>query len=262
MHKTVFGPALSAGVVLVLVSVACGAATVLTTETPAPTTVPSATAPPTASPTSTPKPTATPNIEATKEVQEAQQRIAGYVEAGYFQSAKGTLYTLDNLQKELAKQHYLDIASAGYPDKVKDFAVWADIKEESASTVNYPEFSGCGFVVRIQDNGDDYYALLTKDSVVMAYCLVRHGGTCGRVGKTRGTGNVDLESPFEARFEFIINGMHAYALINSNFVAEYTLFADKVTEPGYFGYGMISGTNRDYGTRCTIENAKLWIPTQ
>ncbi len=259
MKRKSYHPAWLAGALLLIVSVACGGqgapATVAPTDTSAPPTS-------TSRPTSTPRPTATPNIAATKEMEDAQANVKKYVDSGYLASTEGTLYSLDDFQQELAKMHYLDIGGAGYDDKVKDFAVWADIKEESAASVNYPEFSGCGFVFHFADNGDQYYSLLTKDSVLMAYCLATGGGQCGRAGKTKGTGTVKLGSPYEAHFEFIVSGTHAYALVNGEFIAEYTLFSDKITNAGYFGYGMISGTNKDYGTRCEITNAKLWVPNQ
>ena len=173
----------------------------------------------------------------------------------------GTSYPLADTEEELAKMHYVDAFSAGYDEQVQDFAVWADIKQESAATVNYPEFSGCGFIFRLQESGD-YYALLTKDSVVMASCLAGGGGQCSRSGKTSGTGTVNLENPFDARFELVVHGAHAYALVNGEFVGEYTLFADKLTDPGYFGYGIFSGTNKDFGTRCTFTNGAIWVPSQ
>jgi hypothetical protein len=259
MNRKPYHPVWLAGVLLLITSLACGALQA------APATAPTDTsAPPTSTskPTSTPRPTATPNIAATKEVEEAQANVKKYVDSGYLSSTDGTLYFLDDFQQELAKKNYLDVGSAGYDNKIKDFAVWADVKEESAGPVNYPEFSGCGFVFHFEDNGDQYYTLVTKDSILVAYCLVSAGGHCGRAGKTRGTGTVKLGSPFNAHFEFIVNGTHAYALVNGGFVAEYTLFSDKINNPGYFGYGMISGTNKDYGTRCEITNAKLWVPNQ
>ena len=234
--------------------------------TPAPSAVPT-TAPPTSVPTVTPPPTRTPipsqtpDALATLQVAEAEANIARYVDAGYLKSAEGMFYPLDEMQTELAKLNYVDVASAGYVDAVQDFAAWVDVEQESASTVNYPEYSGCGFVFRAQDSGM-YYALLTKERVIVVSCLATGGGRCNEAGKTSGTGTVDLGSPFQAHFEFVMSGNHAYALVNGEFVAEYTLFADKLTTPGFFGYGMVSGTNKDYGTRCTMTNGKIWVPAE
>jgi len=37
------------------------------------------------------------------------------------------------------------------------------------------------------------------------------------------------------------------------------LFTEKLLNPGYLLYSIISGTNADYGTRCEITNAGLWV---
>ena len=78
--------------------------------------------------------------------------------------------------------------------------------------------------------------------------------------KWSSVGPVKFWNPVEAHFEFITNKGQAYTLVNGGFTAEYTLFQDRLTEPGLFAKGFISGTNRDYGSRCTIDNAKLWDP--
>jgi hypothetical protein len=201
-------------------------------------------------------------MTATAQVVELQNTVERYVESGYLPSFDGQLFDLDDFQKEAAKRNYVDFAPAGYPERFKDFAAWADIKLSSAAPANYPEFSGCGFIFHAEDNGDSYSALVTKDSIVVGYCLASGRNGCGRVGKTRGTGTLQLSNPLDVHFEFIVHGMHAYALVDRAFVAEYTLFADQIADPGHFGYGMISGTNRGYGTRCEISNAKLWVATQ
>jgi len=195
-------------------------------------------------------------------VVELQNTVEKYVESGYLPSFGGQLFPLDDLQKELAKINDPDFAPAGYSERVKDFAARADIKESSAAPANYPAYSGCGFIFHAEDNGDKYAALVTKDSIVVDYCLASGGNRCARVGKTRGTGTLHLSSPLDVHFEFIVYGMHAYARVDGAFVAEYTLFADKITDPGHFGYGIVSGTNKGYGTRCEISNAKLWVATQ
>ncbi len=262
MQRNSYRMLLPAALVFIILIVGCSspAPAPTPTDTPAPTAIP-ATATNTTVPTSTPRPTATPNLAATQAMQDAEAHVGRYVDAGYFGSSAGRFFPLDDLQKDLAQINYLDVAPNGYDSLATNFAMWADIKQESAGTVNYPEFSGCGFVFRYQDSGD-YYALLTKDSIVMAYCLAAGGGKCGRAGKTRGTGTVDLGSPFDAHFELVLNGNHAYTLVNGEFVGEYTLFADKLMTPGYIGYGIISGTNKDYGTRCTFTNGTVWIPNE
>ncbi len=246
---------------LLIVSMACSSAA--PTAAPAPTSTP---APPTASPTattpptSTPRPTATPNLAATQEIEADQATLQKYLDSGYISSTQGKFYELTDNTREMAQRNYLDYDLAGYKDTVQDFVSWADVNWTSAGPVNYPEFSGCGFGFRMQDNGDAYTAMVTNDAVLVTWCFQALGNRCGRVGKTRGTGTLKLGNPAQAHFSLILDGGHMYALVDEQLIAEYTLFEDRLTDPGYFLYSIVSGTNKDYGTRCTITNGKLWVP--
>jgi len=213
----------------------------------------------TARPTFTPLPSATPDFAATKEVSDAQAKIQSYVDAGYLSSTDGKLFALDDYSREMAKINYLDYDLTGYNDLVQDFAVWADFKMQSARPVGYPEYSGCGFSFRIDPNNyDGYTAHITNSSVLLTYCShVTH--KCGRIGKTRGTGTLNLPNPAEASMELIVHDTQANVLVNGQFIGEYTLFTDKLTAPGYLLYSIISGTNADYGTRCEATNGHLWV---
>lgn len=250
-------------VVLSLGLFACGVI-----SAPAPTSVPtkSSTSTPiplptqTTTPTVTPYPTATPNIADTQQAASNQATIQKYVDAGYLTSANGTFIPLTTSTFNMAQKDYFNFVDSGTNQLVTDFAVWADFKWESAGPVNYPEYSGCGFVFRYQQSGDGYTAMLTNDSILLTACQAAKGNSCDRVGKTKGSGRVSISEPYQAHFEFIVSNGLAYALVNGTFVGEYTLFQDKIVNPGNIYYAMISGTNKDYGTRCTIDNATLWVP--
>lgn len=249
-------------IVLMFAVSACGGSAPAATPTVQPTDMPAPTATNTSVPTATPRPTATPNLAATQEVQDGMERIQGYVDLGYFSSAEGRFFTLNNSTTEMAKINYLSADIAGYEDPVKNFAVWANIKWSNAGTVNPPEYSGCGFLYRYDESSGNYYSvMITKESILMTYC-VSSLHACGRVGKTRGTGKVSYGNPAEAKLEMAVNENHAYVLVDGNFIGEYTLFTEKLMEPGYLAYSIVSGTNKDYGTRCEFTNAHLWTPNE
>jgi hypothetical protein len=226
--------------------------------TPTPTLVPS-TPTNTLRPTSTPRPTATPNVAATQMMEDVHNKVASYKEAGYLNSADGNFFKLDDYFREMAKKNYLDVDFAGYENLIKNFAVWGHIKMQSAREVSGYEYSGCGFSFRINPtNFDGYTVHLTTTSVLMSYCDSSIG-SCGRIGKTTGTGKVDLPNPTEADMELVVRDTQAYVLVNGEFVGEYSLFTEKLIDPGYLLYSIISGTNAEYGTRCEISDAGLWI---
>jgi len=261
MKKTAFVWFRYVTLAVLLLSTACAtAAPAAPAATATSTTIP-ATATATTRPTSTPRPTATPNLAATQEAKADQAVLQKYLDSGYISSTQGIVYGLTDNTREMAQRNYLDYDLSGYKDVVTDFAAWADLKWSSASDVHYPEFSGCGFGFRMKNNGDAYTAMLTNDSVFVTWCFQALKG-CGRVGKSSGKGTVKLGNPAEAHFEFILTGGRAHALVDGELIADYTLFQDRLTDPGYFTYSIISGTNKDYGTRCSITNGKLWVPAE
>ena len=213
----------------------------------------------TAKPTSTPKPTATPNLAATQQIEDAQAHVQSYVDAGYLENTSGELVQLDDYQGEMAKIGYLDFAFAGYDTKIKDFAVWSNVKWESAGPVGAPYYSGCGFSFRLDDKTfDGYTAMLTNDRVLLTYCN-SSVNRCGEIGKTKGPGVLKMGNPAEASMEMIVRDSHAYVLVDGQFIGEYTLFSDKLIDPGYLIYSIISGTNKDYGTKCEITDTNVWV---
>jgi len=261
MNARYFNPTLSLVLFLFLASMACAGSdqpTPLPTQAPTDTPLPEPTATATSEPTNTPEPTATPDIAATKFVEDAARRVQKYVEKGYLPGTDGTLHALDDYRREMAQINYIDVDFAGFEDKITNFAVRGHVKWQSAAKVNYPEFSGCGFAYRFQDNGDGYTVFISSEAIVMYYCDSSIG-RCGRLGTTRGKGTLDFTEPAEADLELVVKDDHAYVLVNDQFIGEYTLFKERLREPGYLIYSIISGTNKDYGTRCEITDAALWV---
>jgi hypothetical protein len=210
-------------------------------------------------PTATPRPTKTPNLAATKVAEETMARVQSYVEKGYLESPNGSLVGLYDYKREMAKINYLDFDFAGTEELIQNFAVWADVKWESAGPVGYPQYSGCGFSFRMDpESYDGYTAMLTNNRVLLTYCDSSIG-RCGELGKTRGSGRLDFGNPAQASMEMVVNGQQAYVLVDGEFIGEYTLFKERLSSPGYLIYSIISGTNRDYGVRCEISNANLWV---
>jgi hypothetical protein len=260
MKKNHINPIWSASILLILALLACSSFQMLT-PTAAPTIASTTTSLPTstARPTYTPVPTATLDVVATQQALDLQSRIQRYVQNNYLNTDQGSFFKIQDNTFALAKMNYLDFEDAGYKDTIKNFAAWTHIKLSSAAAVNYPEYSGCGFAFRENNKGDGYVAMVNKDRMLMAAC---RNGSCNEVGKTRGSGKLGYPDEFEADFELIVNELQATVLMDGQFVGEYSLSNDFLTDPGHFSYSIISGTNRDYGTRCDFNNSGLWIPLQ
>jgi hypothetical protein len=54
---------------------------------------------------------------------------------------------------------------------------------------------------------------------------------------------------------------YSYVLVDGELIGEYTLSQSRPLE-GNVGLTLLSGTNKDYGTRCEMTNLHLWIPDE
>ena len=260
MRKNV-SPILSVILILAFVSMACSASAAPTpTATPVPATnTPEPTATKTPKPTNTPLPTATPNVAATQQIEELNTRLQSYLDEGYITTSDGNLYQLDDYNLDWAQINFFsDLTRVGYDNKVKNFVFRADFHWENA--VKNPETSGCGIIFRYQDNGDFYSAYLSTERVVVGGYSASSGNFIRRFGVTRGKGTVNFGNPADANFTLIANEEMMYVLVDDEFIGSYTLYTGKLLDPGLLAYFVKSGTNKDFGTRCKITNATLWVP--
>lgn len=212
----------------------------------------------TAIPTATPRPTATPDLAATQQMNELNARLQTYINEGYISTGEGQLFQLDDYQMEWAQINYFsDLTKSGHDNKVKNFVFRADFHWENA--IRNPETSGCGIIFRYQDNGDFYSAYLSTERVVVGGYAASAGNFVRRFGVTSGKGTVKFDNPADANFTLIANEEMMYVLVDDQFVGSYTLYADKLLDPGLLAYFLKSGTNKDFGTRCKITNSTLWV---
>ena len=204
-------------------------------------------------PTQTPKPTFTPNVAATQKYDEFYSLLEQIKNDGYISTTDGKTAELDPFTEEMAQIGWLRFWPIESVDPIySDFVFKAKFNWSSAATK--PESSGCGFVFGIQDNGDYYTVYLTNDNITF---FLKRGSNLYRVGKTSGTGLYDFDNPAEAEFAIAVHDQKAYVLVDG-VPTLYTLSVDQTTN-GYIGNSVLSGTNRDYGTRCEATEMLLWI---
>lgn len=222
------------------------------TETPIPTQ--------TLKPTSTPRPTATPNQAATQHMQDMQAEVQSYFDNGYIETTDGSYVQFEDFEYEWAQlQWYQRFPLEGRAADItySDFAFNAHFKWSSA--YRNADISGCGVGFAEQENGDHYAVFLDRSQVLFAKTDYYYNP----FGPTRGTGRVKFENPFdkpaEADFTLIVKDTYAYVLVNDELVGEYTL-AESQSTKGLISLALISGTNKDFGTRCEITNIHIFVP--
>lgn len=258
MHRKPQNPFMLFILVLILVSLACA-----TSQPPTPTSTPEPTATKTATPTKTPRPsptprpTKTPNLAATERAEELNAEVQEYFDKGYLTTTDGQFKEFDDFSYDWAQLGWYKPFLLR--DSASDFFLSAHFKWSSASKV--ADTSGCGFLFAIQSNNDHYAVFLDRSKVFFLMTDTTLGFS-RPVGTTRGTGRVKFtEFPAEADFTVIVKGAYAYVLVDGEVVGEYTLAQSRILR-GNLGLTVLSGTNKDYGTRCEMTNLHLWIPTE
>lgn len=247
--------------ILALVQYACGAlvAEPIATSTPQPTATETLVPTETSTPTATPRPTRTPNLTATQRIEDYNAEVQKYFDLGYLSTVNGRFIRYgDRLQEDWAQlgwyQWWVE------DDTVSDFFMSAHF--EWSSAYRSADDSGCGFVFAVQENDDHYAVFLDRSHIIFldsdsAYYYSRN------VGLTSGTGRVKFANPadqrVEADFTIIVMDAYTYVLVDGEVVGEYTLSQSKILR-GKLGTALLSGTNKGYGTRCTMTNTHVWIP--
>ena len=106
------------------------------------------------------------------------------------------------------------------------------------------------------EDGKHYAVVLDRQKVLF---LIDSGGGSREIKPTRGSGAVRIENPMEADFTLIVKDNYSYALVDGVLVGEYALSQSQPYQ-GRLGLTVLSGTNRDYGTRCEITDLYAWSP--
>ncbi|HEX2998016.1 MAG TPA: hypothetical protein VHP14_24540 [Anaerolineales bacterium] len=244
--------------ILILVSLACSTSQLAApTSTPKPKPTKTRTPTKTPKPSQTPQPTRTPDVDATQYRNELNTEVQTYYDAGYLTTTEGKFKEYDDFHEDWAQLGWY--SSWKFKDTASDFYMKAHFKWSSA--YRSADLSGCGFIFALQDNenGDHYAVFLDRSKV---YFVVT-GYYYEPFNPTHGTGRVKFDNPadhpVEADFTLIVKGTTAYVLVDEELVGEYTLSASKPLD-GRLGLALLSGTNKDYGTRCTMTNLHAWIP--
>jgi hypothetical protein len=227
------------------------------TSTPQPTATKTLVPTKTPTPTQTPLPSRTPNLTATQRIGNYTAETQKYFDLGYITTTNGRYVRFEDFNEEWAQLRWYSYWTQ--KEKASDFFMSAHFKWSSA--YRNADVSGCGFVFAIQENGDHFAVFLDR-------CLIRFLNAdkstyTRRVGVTRGTGLVNFnnpaDQPVEADFTVIVNGTYVYVLVDGEVVGEYSLPQNRILE-GNLGLSLLSGTNKDYGTRCEMTNIHAWIP--
>jgi hypothetical protein len=180
--------------------------------------------------------------------------VQKYFDLGYLTTDKGRIVEYEDFREEWAQLGWY--SRWLFNDTARNFYMSGHFKWSSA--YRSADLSGCGFVFDEKEDGDHYAVFLDKSKIY----FVETGQYYSPIGTTRGAGTVKFDNPFdkpvEADFTLIVKERYAYVLVDGELAGEYTL-AQSSTVRGQLGLALLSGTNKDFGTRCEITDLHAWI---
>lgn len=171
------------------------------------------------------------------------------LEDGAVTSSAGKLYQIDDFDESWAQMNWYRWWPTGYdPERyiVKTHVKWTSASE----TANWFN-SGCGFVFDADDNDNHFFVFLGLDG----YATINrqfHGVWSTLVRKYIGKQPIPSG---EADFILAVEDDFVTFIVNDEVAAH---AHDSQIHKGPLALTLISGTNKDFGTRCEMSDIYLW----
>lgn len=168
---------------------------------------------------------------------------------GVLKNTSGTYQVIEDFKEEWAQIGWYQWWSTGY--QPQDFVISAHTAWESASKTADWYAAGCGFVFHAKDENNHYLIYLALDGNVYMKGYVdskfRELGReyVGKINNIKGEADVILAVQGE-KIVYYVNGKKVFERKNKEIPA------------GDLGLTLVSGTNKDYGTRCEMTDVELW----
>jgi hypothetical protein len=179
--------------------------------------------------------------------------IQALYEAGHITRTSGYFQPLPPFEYSLAQIFWLQ--NVTIPDtRVRDFVAVMNVSWESASRTAEFYGSGCGISFRGDENFSEYYSyMLTLDGNITFFPALSSSNTV-RFSKAW-FGTLDHMEGSET-FIVVADGT-TYKVFNEQLERIDLRYGEELRE-GNLAYVISSGTNVDFGTRCSFYDGALW----
>ena len=137
-------------------------------------------------------------------------------------------------------------------DNAKNFVISADLEWHSASSTPNFEDAGCGFVLRAEDTNNNLYAALNMDGKVH-FGGIHEGSWLGYKSFVYGSHSIKGT----AQLVVVANEGTISAYVDGSYIGQQAGVA--IDRSGSLAFSTFSGTNKDYGTRCSFRNVYYYV---
>ena len=195
---------------------------------------------------------ATPAVdtEATQQSQAILGTVQQLFDEGIISSKDGDAYRLDDFNESWAQLGYYQWWKTGYA--AENFVLSTDIAWESASDrANWPE-AGCGIVFSEDGESDHHLAYLSLDGYGRL-AQISEGNWKNLASQRYGTLSIPDGN---AKIMLVVYDKRINLYVNGQRVAN---AYDGSLDAGNIALTLLSGTNKDFGTRCQMSNIDLFV---
>jgi len=208
--------------------------------------------PPPTQPLSTqPPPTVDSNALSTSFAQNMYDRVQELYSDGYLKSTAGRYHWINDRTESLAQINW--IKRFLYEIETKDLVMVADVAWESADERTNKALAGCGFYFGFHGDPAKYHVLLfALDGNVKLFRMwnTTYVEPIGH-GFYR---SIDFMEG-EVELMLILQDKKVQGFVNGKHVFER---ANQKAAEGLVGFGVSSGINTGFGTRCSFTNVMVW----
>jgi hypothetical protein len=188
-------------------------------------------------------------LQATAQADVMAERIKLLAEDGLVADTQGSYVRLKKFDESWAQMNWFQWWPTGH--NLENFALRTDLEWSSASETANWFSSGCGFVFGLADNNNFHVIHLRLDGFVTLRYWVNGNGNwiaqrpAGNLSTPDGEAEI-MMVVYDKRVTFYIDGEKK--------LSEHA----GLLKPGELAMTLVSGTNKDYGTRCTMTDIDLW----
>jgi hypothetical protein len=191
--------------------------------------------------------------QATAQAQPMMDALQMLSDEGIITNMEGNYYPLMDFDQSLAMINYTYAGdSTGFD--VNNFVFKANFAWNTASDKTNWDRSGCGLIFGFSDSRKYDYVFLGLDGYANLYRPEKNGPQLFPIAKMRYSGKLSIPEG-DAEVMLVVVGKRIYFYVNNEKVLD---AYDGLFVPGPLVYTLVSGTNKGYGTRCTITEAGLW----
>ena len=189
-------------------------------------------------------------LQTTAEAQDMFSLVQRLQSQGFLTNTNGEYIALADYDQSWAQINWYQWTPTGYsPD---NFVIRADFAWSSASDKANWFASGCGFVFGEQDNNNHDVAYLGLDGNVYV-ARIRNGNW--KTISQRYFGKLSIPDG-QASAVMIVENKNITFFVNDTKVVG---IKDSALLSGELNLTLLSGTNKDFGTRCQITDIGLWV---